>query len=179
MEKTFIIPLRKEYQKAPMYKRTKRAVSATKIFLQKHMKTDNIKLGRHLNMKLWKDGYKNPPHKVEVSVELIKDPEGDYVYAELVGITKEPLKPIIEEKKTTLASKLEGITGTKKEDKSKADIQKEEEKKEAEKVIKEVPLKDSKDKVATGVDTKKEELEQARQETLVKRDMKQDQKKKE
>ncbi len=177
MEKTFIIPLRREFQKAPMYKRTKRAVSATKIFLQKHMKTDNVKLGRHLNMKLWGKGYRNPPNKVEVSAEVIKDPDGDYVYAELVGVPKEPLKIVVEEKKEGLAGKLESLTGTK--EKSKAEVQKEEEKKEAEKVIKEVPLKEDKDKSATGVDTKKEEQEKARQESMVKRDMKQDRKKKE
>src|SRR3989344_306800 len=92
MERTYIIPLRKEWQKAPMYKRTKKATAATKAFLVKHMKIANVKLGRHLNMKLWSQGYRHPPHKVEVSVELIKDKEGDYVYAELVGVKKETLK---------------------------------------------------------------------------------------
>ncbi len=177
MERTYIIPLRKVYMRAPIYKRTKRAVSATKQFLQKHMKTDNVKLGRHLNMKLWADGTKNPPHKVEVSAELIKDKEGDYVYAELVGITKEPLKYEVEEKKTGIAAKLESITGTKKE--SPADKKKKEEKKLAEKIIKEKPLDKKKEKLATGDDSKKEDKEKARQESLVKRDLKQDKKKKE
>ena len=86
MERTYIIPLRKEFQKAPLYKRTKKATAATKAFLQKHMKIANVKLGRHLNMKLWSQGYRHPPHKVEVSAEVIKDKDGDYVYAELVGV---------------------------------------------------------------------------------------------
>ena len=51
MERTYIIPLRKEWLKVPIYKRTKKAVKATKEFLQKHMKVETVKLGRHLNMK--------------------------------------------------------------------------------------------------------------------------------
>ena len=112
MERTYIIPLRKEFQKAPVYKQTKKAVKATKEFLQKHMKVENIKLGRHLNMRLWAKGYRHPPHKVEVSVELVKDKEGDYAYAELVGVQKEVLKKAVkEEKKTGLAGKIEELRG--------------------------------------------------------------------
>src|SRR3989344_2511326 len=119
MERTYIIPLRKEWQKAPMYKRTKKATAATKAFLVKHMKIANVKLGRHLNMKLWSQGYRHPPHKVEVSVELIKDKEGDYVQAELkVEEVKAEEKAIKELKnpKAESQNKIEAEKGDKKKD---------------------------------------------------------------
>lgn len=146
MERTYIIPLRKEYQKAPLYKRTKKAVAATKAFLQKHMKTANVRLGRHLNMKLWAQGYRHPPHKVEVSVEVVKDKEGDYVYAELVGVKKETLKKEKVEKKTGIAGKLDELRG---KDTEQAEHKAEEIKAE-EKAIKELknPKEQSYNKVA-------------------------------
>ncbi len=155
MERTYIIPLRKEYQKAPVYKRTKKAVKATKEFLQKHMKVENIKLGRQLNMLLWAKGYRHPPHKVEVSVELVKDKEGDYAYAELVGVQKETLKKAVkEEKKTGLAGKIEELRG---KDTDKADHKAEEIKAE-EKVIKEMKNpKEAQQSVNTGPNTDKKE----------------------
>ncbi len=134
MERTYIIPLRKEWLKVPIYARTKKAVKATKEFLQKHMKVKNIKLGRHLNMKLFKEGYRHPPHKIEVSAELIKDKAGDYVYAELVGIKKEVLKKEKIVKKEGLAGKIEELT-------SKPQEHKAEEKKEEEKILREEILK--------------------------------------
>lgn len=134
MERTYIIPLRKEWLKVPIHSRTKKAVKATKEFLQKHMKVEIIKLGRHLNMKLFEKGYRHPPHKIEVSAELIKDKAGDYVYAELVGIKKEALKKEKVVKKEGLAGKIEELTTKSQEHKS-------EEKKEEEKILKEETLK--------------------------------------
>lgn len=147
MERTYIIPLRKEWRKAPMYKRTKKATAATKAFLVKHMKMANVKLGRHLNMRLWSQGYRHPPHKVEVSVEVIKDKDGDYAYAELVGMKKETLKKAVkEEKKTGIAGKLEELRG---KDNEKVDHKAEEVKAEV-KAIKELhdPKAEEQNKVA-------------------------------
>tara|TARA_Y100000310_G_C20695559_1_gene825445 strand:- start:4775 stop:5311 length:537 start_codon:yes stop_codon:yes gene_type:complete len=171
MERNYIIPLRKEWMKAPGYKRTKRAVSAVRIFLKKHMKHEDVKLGRHLNMALWARGNRNPPHKIEVNAEIVKDKDGDYVYAELVGKEKEQLKFDKIVKKEGLAGKLESLTGGDKK-KVKEETKKEVEKKEAEKIIKESPLKEKKVHPASGVDTKPEVAEKAREENLVKRDMK-------
>ncbi|MBS3170666.1 60S ribosomal protein L31 [Candidatus Woesearchaeota archaeon] len=137
MERTYIIPLRKEWLKVPIYKRTKKAVTATKQFLVKHMKVKNIKLGRHLNMKIFEQGYRHPPHKVEVSAELIKDKEGDYIYAELVGVKKEVLKKEKVVKKEGLAGKIEELA-------SKTTGQKTEEKKEQEKILREETTKTEK-----------------------------------
>jgi large subunit ribosomal protein L31e len=185
MERTYIIPLRKEWLKVPLYKRAKKAVSATRQFLVKHMKTPNVKLGRHLNMALWTNGVRNPPHKIEVHVEMVKDAEGDYAYAELSGKDKEILKQIKVEKKEGFAGKLDDIvTGAKDvpQPKTLAE-QKAMEKKEAEKVEKEKPLKKEASKPIVGkdkiADAKKEVQQKTAQEKIVSKDDKKNTPKKE
>jgi len=89
LEREYIIPLRKEFQKAPKYKRAKKTIKALKEFLAKHMKSDNIKIGKYLNLKVWEHGIKNPPHKVKVKVEKFDD---GLVKAELVGAPVEKPK---------------------------------------------------------------------------------------
>ncbi|HLC52547.1 MAG TPA: 50S ribosomal protein L31e, partial [Candidatus Nanoarchaeia archaeon] len=89
IERTYTIPLRKEFNKTPRWKKTKKAVSAVKQFLMKHMKSEDIKLGRALNENLWKHGIRNPPHKIKVSVT--RDDKGT-VRAELFGVKAEEVK---------------------------------------------------------------------------------------
>ena len=88
-EKTFNIPIRKEFQKAPKYKRAKKAISAVKLFLNKHMKSDNVKVHNSINLKIWERGIKNPPHHVKVIVS--KDDKG-VVNAHLFGTNVESKK---------------------------------------------------------------------------------------
>ena len=100
LERTYNIPLRKHFRKAPKYKKTNRAVSALRSFLSKHMKSEDVKLGKNLNQHLWKQGIRNPPHHVKVTA--IKDDEG-VVRAELFGHkyeepTKEELEQQLQEK---------------------------------------------------------------------------------
>ena len=66
-DRIYNIPLRKEVQKVPRYKRANKAIRAIKEFLKKHIKED-VKLGRYLNMKVLEHGRKNVPHHVEVRV---------------------------------------------------------------------------------------------------------------
>jgi len=89
-ERIYTIPLRKDFLKAPKYKRTARAVRSLRDFLKRHMKSDDIKIGKYLNKEIWKHGKKNPPGKVQVKV--IKD--GNVVKAELINapIEKEKRK---------------------------------------------------------------------------------------
>jgi len=108
LEREYIIPLRKEFQKAPKYKRAKKTIKALKEFLAKHMKSDNIKIGKYLNLKVWEHGIKNPPHKVKVKVEKFDD---GLIKAELVGAPAE--KPKKEKKQT--AKKTEKIEDKKEE----------------------------------------------------------------
>ena len=74
LERVYNVPLRKEFLKAPRYKRAKKAVTALKQFLVRHMKSDKIKIGnefrptttianksviQHCLEKLRENGFKN------------------------------------------------------------------------------------------------------------------------
>ncbi len=67
LERTYTVPLRKEFLKVPYWKRTKKAVTALRQFLVKHMKSENVKLDNKLNLHVWKHGGRNPPHHVKVT----------------------------------------------------------------------------------------------------------------
>lgn len=126
-ERTYIIPLRKEWLKVARYRRSKKAVSAVKSFIKKHMKTEDVRMGRYLNMNLWSRGMKHPPHKVAVKAVRVEEKDANYVKVELVGAPEE--KPV-EKKKKGLAEKLkERVTG--KEEKPKMVKEKKEKKEEA------------------------------------------------
>src|SRR3989338_974881 len=99
LERTYTVPLRREYLKVPNCNRTKKAVLALRQFLAKHMKSEDVRLSTTLNNELWKHGIKNPPHHVKVTVS--KDEKGA-VTAELFGVQKEEQKV---GKKTTPAQK--------------------------------------------------------------------------
>ncbi|HLD43687.1 MAG TPA: 50S ribosomal protein L31e [Candidatus Nanoarchaeia archaeon] len=89
LERTYIIPLRREWLKAPKYRRAKRATTAVRSFLVKHMKSDSIKIGPFLNQEIWKRGIKSPPHKIKVTA--VKDEKGT-VQAELFGVPEKKVK---------------------------------------------------------------------------------------
>jgi ribosomal protein L31E len=92
VERTYIIPLRREWLKSVKYKRAKKAVRAIREFLMRHMKVEemeNIKLGKYLNLILWSHGIKNPPSRVKVNAK--KDDKG-IVWAEMVGAPVEKKK---------------------------------------------------------------------------------------
>lgn len=95
-ERTYVVPLRKEWLKAQRYKRAKKAVIGLRKFLQKHMKSDDVRLGKHLNLELWKHGIRNPPSKVKVNVS--KDEKG-VVKAELFGAPVETIETKTQTKK--------------------------------------------------------------------------------
>ena len=82
LERTYTIPLRREFLKVPKYKRAKKATTAIKQFLSKHMKSDDVRVGTAVNEKVWEHGMRNPPSKVKVQV--VKDEKG-VVRAELFG----------------------------------------------------------------------------------------------
>jgi large subunit ribosomal protein L31e len=106
LEREYVVPLRKEWLKVPLYKRSKKAVTGLREFLAKHMKSEDVKIGGHLNDFIWKHGIKNPPHKV--SLKAVKYDDG-VVKAELEGKEfKEAvkIKPKVE-KPTGLKGKLQ------------------------------------------------------------------------
>ena len=120
MERTYNIPLRKEFQKAPKWRRTKKAVKALREFIIKHMKSEEVKIGKYLNLRLWKHGIKNPPHHIKV--KAIKDDKG----VVLVELAELPKEAILEKEKAEKEAK-------EKEEKKKAEEPKKEEKKPDEK----------------------------------------------
>jgi large subunit ribosomal protein L31e len=106
LERVYNIPLRKEWLKVSPIKRSKKATTAVKEFLTRHMKSNNVKLGKHLNENIWARGIKKPPHHIKVTA--IKDDEG-IVRAELHGFKME--EPKKEEKKGRLEELKERVTG--------------------------------------------------------------------
>src|SRR3989338_2325340 len=104
LERVYVIPLRRETLKVPPFKKANKAVKTVRQFISRHMKSDNVAIGKYLNLRIWNHGAKNPPHKVKVNA--IKDDKGK-VFVELVGAPKEKLeavekkKPIKKEEKET------------------------------------------------------------------------------
>ena len=94
LERVYNIPLRRETLKVPPFKKANKAVKTVRQFISRHMKSDNVIIGKYLNLKIWDHGAKNPPHHVKVNA--IKDDKGKVV-VELVGAPKE--EPKVEEKK--------------------------------------------------------------------------------
>lgn len=104
LERTYNVPLRKEYMKAPRWNRTKKAVIALRQFLAKHMKSEKVLLSKELNEEMWKHGIQNPPHHVKVNA--VKDDKG-VVKADLFAVEKPASKRTPAEKKEHKAAKKE------------------------------------------------------------------------
>lgn len=156
IERTYIIPLRREWTRAPKYKRAKRAVHAIQNFLMRHMKSDNVKIGQFLNLELWKHGIRNPPSRIKITTR--KDKEGE-VYAELYG---KPLPAKEEKKEKGIKEKVLETVGVKKEEKKEAP--KEAVKEEAKKIAKE-----SKTAIKTELKKLEEKTEKMKKERVEKK----------
>jgi ribosomal protein L31E len=110
MERTYTIPLRKEFQKVPTYKKSKKAMKAIKEFMVRHMHAANfeaVKVLNELNNEVWMHGIRNPPPKIKVTCKKL---ENGNVLVQLFGQPFPEAKK--EEKKQGMASKVaEKITG--------------------------------------------------------------------
>jgi len=101
LEREYIINLRRQVDKAPIYKRTPKAIRTIKEFLVRHMKIRDrdlrkIKLDRYLNEFLWARGIRNP--QTRIKVKAIK--EGEIVKVELVELpAKLKFKKLREERR--------------------------------------------------------------------------------
>lgn len=67
-ERIYVVPLAKDYAKAPNWNRTKRAVKTLRKFVTRHMKPEALYLSQEVNERLWENGIKNPPRKIRVRV---------------------------------------------------------------------------------------------------------------
>ena len=175
-EREYNVPLRQEWLKVASYKRAKKAVTALRQFLVKHMKADdvsNIHIGAFLNKEIWKHGIKNPPHHVKIKTRKFGD---GTVVAELSGKALPDIEKKKEEEKGKVESVLEKMaekTGLKKEEKlivkkekkieeAKEEMKekKEEQQEKAEKEIKELPKEEKTapiEEQQKGAEPKKEE----------------------
>lgn len=90
LKREYVVPLRKKSRFAPKWRRSKKAVSVLKEFIEKHMKTDNVLVCRELNEKLWENGIQNPPGKVSVIAlkTTINGVEKTYVNLTEFGVDK-------------------------------------------------------------------------------------------
>jgi ribosomal protein L31E len=93
-ERIYTVPLRRGFLKAANYDRSRKAVVVLKEFLKKHLKKD-VKVGKYLNLEIWKDGRKKPPGKVQVRIE---DDEG-VLTAELINAPREKKVEVKKEEK--------------------------------------------------------------------------------
>ena len=116
IDRTYVIPLRREFLKVPKYKRAKKAMTAIKEFLVKHTKVTEFKIGKQINHAVWINGIKNPPHHIKINVKVV---EG-VAQAELFGHEFSEKKMEKKDKKPeTLKEKLvDKISGSKKETKA-------------------------------------------------------------
>ncbi len=165
IERTYNIPLRKEFQKAPKYKRAKKAVTALREFVVKHMKSSNVLIGPKLNLKIWEKGIKNPPHHVKVNV--VKDEKEDVVRVELFGFEFKPKeKKEKVEKATGLAGKIQEKLGTTEESSEpKTPVTTKKDIKEKPKPAKESSDKDSVVKKTADTEKKKSSEKDSKKET--------------
>jgi large subunit ribosomal protein L31e len=154
-EKIFTIPLRDAFGPG----RLKRANVAGRIvrqFLQKHMKTEDVKIGQSINKAVWARSIQKPPRNVRVHV--IK--QDKTVYSELVGVSiKTASAEEVKKKQEKSTEKLKRIKEGRKERK-KESIQEE---LKAEKVAKESEGIEVKEKESQ-VDQKKTEKERPHEE---------------
>jgi large subunit ribosomal protein L31e len=110
-ERNYVIPIRRATLKTARWRRAKKAISTIRAFIKRHMKVENIKIGKELNELIWERGGKKVPSKVSVLAEK----DGDTANVNLVGIEKS------QHKKT---EKTKGKDTDKKEPENKKEIDK-------------------------------------------------------
>ncbi len=71
-ERIYIIPLR-DTRRAPKWKRSNAAIKDIRKYLARHMKSDEIKLDRSINEKVWERGSEKPPSKIRIRAMKMED----------------------------------------------------------------------------------------------------------
>ncbi len=102
LKREYVIPLRRKTRFAPKWRRSKKAVSVLKEFICKHMKTDNVIVCPELNHKLWANGIKNPPGKVNVVALKKKIGLEEKVIVNLIEVGVDKYLGLYEEKNATV-----------------------------------------------------------------------------
>lgn len=109
-ERIYTIPLKREVLKSPRVKRSPRAIRTIHAFLERHMKSDDIRISQKVNEAVWIRGIHKPPAKIKVKAKR----EGETVYAllpdEVFEIKKKEEKKPDEAQKTALQKKAEELS---------------------------------------------------------------------
>ena len=71
-EQIYIIPLRAT-RRAPRWKRSNTAIRDIRKYLEKHMKSSDVKLDRSINERVWDRGAENPPPRIRVRAMKFDD----------------------------------------------------------------------------------------------------------
>ena len=72
IERVYNIPV--QVKNTPTSKRTKVGIQRVRDFIKKHMKAEEkIWIDPAINQKLWENGMKNPPTKIEVKATKFED----------------------------------------------------------------------------------------------------------
>ena len=72
-EKIITVNMRKELTKVPRWVKAKRAVKILGKFLEKQVETENLKIDKKLNEKIWSKSIKNPPAKLRIKIIKVDD----------------------------------------------------------------------------------------------------------
>ncbi|HNR25771.1 50S ribosomal protein L31e [Methanobacterium sp. CWC-01] len=65
MERVYTIPLR-DVKKVPRTKRSPRATRYVRDFIQRHMKSEDVKIDASVNEKIWERGIQKIPPRIKV-----------------------------------------------------------------------------------------------------------------
>ena len=109
LERNYVVPLRQYWRMAPRYKRAKRAVNGLRRFVIRHMKVDEVKIGKELNDFILERGQRKPPARVQVTI-VKEDMIGK---VNIMGIPYS--KEVKEDKKSLFGKKKEEKVETKEE----------------------------------------------------------------
>jgi large subunit ribosomal protein L31e len=71
-EHIYIIPLR-DSRRAPRWKRSNTAIKDIRKYLARHMKSEDVKLDRSINEKVWDRGSTKPPSKIRIRAMKMED----------------------------------------------------------------------------------------------------------
>jgi large subunit ribosomal protein L31e len=71
-EQIYVIPLRGT-RRAPRWKRSNVAIKDIRTYLAKHMKSEDVKLDRSINERVWDRGAEKPPSRIRVRAMKFDD----------------------------------------------------------------------------------------------------------
>ena len=80
-EHIYIIPLR-DARRAPRWKRSNAAIKDIRKYLAKHMKSEDVKLDKGINEKVWERGSTKPPTKIRIRAMKMEDGQVEAELAE-------------------------------------------------------------------------------------------------